>query len=169
MSDAKTVDAIDWKAWKPTVRATLLFVVRDDQILLIRKKRGLGAGKINGPGGKIEAGESPLDCALRETQEEIGVRAIGARQVGELWFHFTDGLQLFCTVFRADDIEGTPIETAEATPYWTAIDQIPYGEMWADDLHWLPQLIAGKAFMVRSIFDGDAMLDIEMQVADEHR
>jgi 8-oxo-dGTP diphosphatase len=169
MSGAQTVDAIDWSTWKPTVRATLMFVVRDDEILLIRKKRGLGAGKINGPGGKIEAGESPLDCALRETQEEIGVRAINPRQLGELWFHFADGLQLFCTVFRADDIEGTPIETDEATPQWTSIDAIPYGEMWADDAHWLPYLMADQAFMVRSIFDGDAMLDISMQVADELR
>lgn len=166
---ARTVDAIDWSGWQPTVRATLLFVVRGDQILLIRKKRGLGAGKINAPGGKIEAGESPLACALRETREEIGVEAVGARQVGELWFEFTDGLRLFCTVFRADDVQGTPVETDEATPYWTPIAEIPYGEMWADDAHWLPHLIAGKAFMVRSVFDGDDMLDIEMQVADAHR
>ena len=51
------VDDIDWSQWHPTVRCTLLFVLRDGQVLLIRKKRGLGAGKINGPGGKLDPGE----------------------------------------------------------------------------------------------------------------
>ena len=64
---------IDWPSWSPGDRATLLFVIRDGEVLLIRKKRGLGAGKINGPGGRIEAGESPLEAAIREVQEEVGV------------------------------------------------------------------------------------------------
>ena len=42
-----TFASISWADWTPTVRATLLFVWRDDALLLIRKKRGLGAGKIN--------------------------------------------------------------------------------------------------------------------------
>ena len=67
------VDAIDWETWQPVDRGTLLFVVRDDRILLIHKKRGLGAGKINGPGGRIDDGETPLQCALREVDEEVEV------------------------------------------------------------------------------------------------
>ena len=51
---------IDWERWQPRERATLLFVIRGGEILLIRKLRGLGAGKINGPGGRIDAGETPL-------------------------------------------------------------------------------------------------------------
>lgn len=31
------------------------------------------AGKINGIGGKIEAGEEPVDCIVRETAEETGL------------------------------------------------------------------------------------------------
>ena len=45
------IEEIDWNAWEPQQRATLLFVIHGGEILLIRKKRGLGAGKINGPGG----------------------------------------------------------------------------------------------------------------------
>ena len=44
---------IAWEHWVPQQRATLLFVLRDGQALLIHKKRGLGAGKINGPGGRL--------------------------------------------------------------------------------------------------------------------
>ena len=56
-------EQIDWSAWQPVDRATLLFVVRDGEILLIHKKRGIGAGKINGPGGRLDPGESTLACA----------------------------------------------------------------------------------------------------------
>jgi len=60
---------IDWATWTPVDTATLLFVVRHTEVLLIRKKRGLGAGKINGPGGRLEKGESLAECAVRETEE----------------------------------------------------------------------------------------------------
>jgi hypothetical protein len=45
---------IDWATWQPSQRATLLFILREEKILLIHKLRGFGAGKINGPGGKID-------------------------------------------------------------------------------------------------------------------
>ena len=71
------VTDLDWSTWQPDDRATLLFVVHADRILLIEKKRGLGAGKINGPGGRIEPGESPRQAAVREVQEEVGVTPEG--------------------------------------------------------------------------------------------
>lgn len=169
MSQARRVDVVNWSEWRPTVRATLLFVVRDDQVLLIRKKTGLGAGKINGPGGKIEPGESPVQCALRETAEEIGVTPHRPQKLGELWFEFTDGLRLFCTAFRSEGCDGEARETDEAAPLWTPIDAIPYHEMWADDRHWLPHLIAGRAFELKAVFDGEEMLDFTLRTADDPR
>jgi 8-oxo-dGTP diphosphatase len=147
-----------WNQWQPRERATLCFVIRDGQILLIRKKRGLGAGKINAPGGRIEPGEEPHECAVRETQEEVGITPHGVQSRGELHFQFVDGYSLHCTVFTADSFSGTLIETDEALPIWTPIDQIPYHEMWADDIHWLPGVIAGGAFTAYFHFDGDTML-----------
>ena len=44
---------------------TLLFVRKDDEILLGMKKRGFGTGKWNGFGGKIEAGETIEQAAVR--------------------------------------------------------------------------------------------------------
>src|SRR5256885_7174497 len=93
--------AMDWKNWSPRERANLCFIVKDERILLIRKKRGLGAGKINGPGGKIEPGESALDSAIRETQEEIGVTPLEIEERGVLHFQFADGHSLHCVVFLA--------------------------------------------------------------------
>ncbi len=147
-----------WDGWTPTERATLCFVVRDGWILLIRKKRGLGAGKINAPGGRLEAGETALEAAVRETQEEVGVTPIGVTLRGELFFQFVDGYALECAVFVAEDCEGDLIETDEADPIWTRIGEIPYEEMWADDVHWLPGVLEGKCFRGFFEFDGEKMM-----------
>src|ERR1044072_5590138 len=108
------VNEIDWPRWQPTEYANLCFVIRDGQILLIRKKRGLGAGKINGPGGRIEKGETPLEAAIRESQEEIAVTPLDPQHAGELFFQFVDGFKIHVHVFVALDGNGEPRETAEA-------------------------------------------------------
>lgn len=148
----------DWSTWQPTVRATLLFLVDGDHVLLIRKKRGFGMGKVNGPGGKLDPGETELDCAVRETHEELGVTARGAVKRGELWFQFVDGLAMHVAVFMAVEHEGEAAETEEAAPLWTPIDDIPFEKMWADDRHWLHRMLTGtERFTGRFVFDGDEM------------
>jgi 8-oxo-dGTP diphosphatase len=154
----------NWTTWQPRIRANLLFIVRDKKILLIRKKRGFGAGKINGPGGKVGPGETPLAAALRETREELGIKPRGAKQHGELHFQFRDGYSLHCAVFLADDFEGEPRETDEAIPLWMPLDAIPYDEMWADDRYWLPLLIRGKSFEGYFDFDGERLLERKIVV-----
>jgi 8-oxo-dGTP diphosphatase len=156
------VDRIDWAAWKPTEYANLCFVMRDGQILLIRKKRGLGAGKINGPGGRLEKGETALAAAIRETQEEIGVTPTGLEEIGELFFQFLDGYKLHVAVFAASGCEGELCETPEATPLWTDIAEIPYHEMWEDDAHWLPLLLKRKRFHGYFVFDGEKLLSYRL-------
>ena len=150
---------IDWSTWQPTVRATLMFVRRGDEVLLIRKKRGFGMGKVNGPGGKLDPGETELECAVRETEEELGIRAIDPEKRGELWFQFVDGLGMHVAVFHTLEHEGEAVETEEADPLWTPIDGIPFDRMWADDAHWLHRMLTGdECFVGKFVFDGDAML-----------
>lgn len=156
------VEEIDWERWQPTERANLCFIIRNNHILLIRKKRGLGAGKINGPGGRIEPGETAAAAAIRETEEEIGVTPIAPQQIGELYFDFRDGYKLHVAVFRAVDCRGTLRETDEAVPYWVALDEIPYHDMWQDDPHWLPLLIASEPFRGYFVFDGDKLLSCKV-------
>jgi len=153
---------VDWSTWQPKDRATLLFVVRDGHILLIRKKRGLGQGKINGPGGRLEHGEMPLDGARREVEEELRVTPTGIEHRGELSFQFIDGYSIHASVFIASGCVGKPEETDEAVPLWTRVDQIPYEQMWADDALWLPMLLRGQSFVGRFVFDGDTMLSYEL-------
>jgi 8-oxo-dGTP diphosphatase len=154
-----TLVDIDWDAWVPEVRATLLFVLHDEQVLLIRKKRGLGAGKINGPGGRLEPGETALAAAIREVQEEVCITPVGVRSAGEVAFQFTDGFSLLVYVFTADGYVGEPAETDEAIPLWVDRTGIPFDEMWADDVLWFPMLLAGTSFQGRFLFDSDTLLD----------
>ena len=158
---------MDWSNWQPRERANLCFIVKDDRVMLIRKKRGLGAGKINGPGGKLEPGETALAAAIRETQEEIGVTPLHIEERGVLHFQFTDGYSLHCAVFLARDYEGEPIETVEAVPLWFGLDEIPYDELWADDRHWLPQMLAGGRFNAWFEFDGETMLSKDVRWLDD--
>jgi 8-oxo-dGTP diphosphatase len=154
---------MDWTHWQPRERANLCFIVKDGRVLLIRKKRGLGAGKINGPGGKIEPNETALQSAIRETQEEIGVTPLEIEERGTLCFQFVDGYSLHCVVFFAHDYEGEPIETVEATPIWFDMDAVPYDEMWADDRYWLPRALKGERFAGRFEFEGDTMLSKDVR------
>jgi 8-oxo-dGTP diphosphatase len=159
--------SIDWTCWVPSTPATLLFVIRDGKILLIEKKRGHGAGKVNGPGGKIDPGETSLEAAIRETQEELGITPLAPRKLGELWFVMSDVPDILCHVFRADAFEGDPVETDEAVPLWAALEEIPYHRMWVDDAMWLPLLIGEVSFRGRFVFEEEAMLwhEIETGVA----
>ena len=68
------------------MRATLMFIREGNDVLLMQKLRGIGAGKINAPGGKIESGETPLEGAIRETEEELLVTPLKPRKMGELFF-----------------------------------------------------------------------------------
>ncbi|MCP4202308.1 MAG: 8-oxo-dGTP diphosphatase [bacterium] len=162
------LDHVDWESWSPTDLATLLFVIERDRILLIRKLRGLGAGKINGPGGRLDDGESPRQAAVREVEEELGITPLDPVERGQLRFQFVDGYSIHGFVFHATRYTGVPHATDEAIPLWTPLDAIPYEEMWADDRHWLPLLLNGTEFSGRFIFDGDDMLDFEIETYQQY-
>lgn len=129
------------------VRRTLLFLIKDDQILLAMKKRGFGAGRWNGVGGKLEQGETLAQATIRECQEEINVTPLEFNKVAELDFYggsTEEAWHMFVHAYICTEWEGVPEETEEMAPKWYRISEIPYKDMWADDEYWLPQVLAGK-------------------------
>lgn len=153
---------IDWSSWEAKVPATLVFVIQDGKILLIDKKTGLGKGKVNGPGGKVEPGESPEACAARECHEELGITVTNLQYCGQHRFQFVDGLSIHVWVYKTTEYEGIPTESIEARPLWVSVDEIPYEKMWEDDRIWLPMLLRDELFQGRWIFDDDKMLEYEL-------
>jgi len=158
----RDVADVNWDTWIPKERAVLCFIQNENRLLLIHKKTGLGKGKVNAPGGRLEVGETLEEAAVRETNEEVGLIPHNLQKRGELSFIFTDGYSLHGTVFFASGYSGTPVETIEADPFWCDIDKIPYHNMWADDLLWLPLALGGKTFKGYFIFDDDTMLSHEI-------
>lgn len=123
-------------------------------MLLGLKKRGFGAGRWNGFGGKVEPGETIEEAAVRETEEETGLTPRGLDLRGILEFSWEDRPEVLeVHVFKCAEFDGEARETEEMRPQWYPFDEIPYPDMWSDDPYWLPHLIAGKAFDASFLFD----------------
>lgn len=140
---------------------TLCLLHRDNRILLGMKKRGFGAGKWNGFGGKVESGESIEDAAKREVMEEAGIVVGDLEKMGTLDFEFKGNPEILeVHIYRATDFTGEPVESDEMKPQWYNLNEIPYDLMWADDRHWFPLFLNNQKFTGKFLFgDGDVILE----------
>lgn len=75
----------------PPICAVLAVVIRDRQVLLVQRANPPDARLWGFPGGKLEAGETLLDGALRELQEETGVAAVAQRVLTAVDVHQRSG------------------------------------------------------------------------------
>ena len=138
---------------------TLCFLIKGDEICLAMKKHGFGVGKWNGIGGKVKEGETIAEAALRELTEEIGVQAdlTNLKNVGNIKFYFNDkpdwNQRMY--IYFLTNWRGEPQESDEMAPKWYKKDEIPYQEMWVDDPHWLPQVLAGRKIEGEFYFNKD--------------
>ncbi|MGD1823365.1 MAG: 8-oxo-dGTP diphosphatase [Pleomorphochaeta sp.] len=153
-----TVEELDWDAWDPEERCVLAYVKKDNKVLLINKKQGIGKGLINGPGGHIELEETAIEAAYREFTEETGYTTENLEYVGTLNFQFKDGLSMRGYVYIGEDAEGELKDNEEATPFWCPINELPLDKMWEDDKLWLERALNGEKFVGNFIFDGEKML-----------
>ncbi len=67
-------------------------IIKDEQILLIKKLGGPYSGKLDLPGGTIEWGETPKETLIRELNEEVGINVkeyelFDANSVTFEWVH----------------------------------------------------------------------------------
>jgi len=144
---------------------TLLFLLKEDQILLAMKKRGFGAGKWNGAGGKVEPDETVEAAAIRECQEEIGVTPQNLKLMGNLHFFDLPDVEHYCYIYTTTEWEGEPHETDEMRPRWFHTADIPYDAMWPDDRLWLPELLQGNMFKGRVVIANDSIREWRLESA----
>jgi 8-oxo-dGTP pyrophosphatase MutT (NUDIX family) len=98
------------------------------------KKRGFGAGKWNGFGGKVESGESFEEAAIRELHEECSIRCSNLSSIGYLVFRMEDDRKFMKVhVYETWEFEGMAIESDEMRPEWYHEHDIPFSKMWPDD------------------------------------
>jgi len=99
------------------VRATLCEIIHNGNILLMYRSFDFGKGKWNGPGGKIEPEETPLECVIREVFEETGLTIKDPKVMGETTFYFDDHEEAdwIVYVYLATDFSGVLTEGDEGT------------------------------------------------------
>lgn len=135
------------------------------------KKRGFGVNRWNGVGGKVkDLTETVEMAAKRETKEEIGVFVKEMSKVAELSFlfsHNSDWDQMV-HVYFSDNWQGEPKESEEMRPKWFPIKEIPFQDMWPDDIFWLPEVIKGKLLKAMFRFkENDIIQGKEIKVVRE--
>ncbi len=148
---------------------TLCLIHDHPRILLGMKKRGFGAGRWNGFGGKIIPPETIEDAAKRELREEVGLEVENIEKVGIVDFEFKNKPTLIQVhFFRLKDYSGEPKESEEMKPQWFHVDEIPFKDMWPDDIHWMPLFLKGSKFKGKFLFgEGDSVLEKELQEVQE--
>jgi len=141
--------------------ATLCMLIDENtqQIILGMKKRGFGAGKYNGFGGKPKGTETIKDAAVRELYEEAGVCIDKEHlsETAELTFLFPHvpeekNWNQIVHVYLIKKWAGTAAESDEMKPESFPLARIPYSQMWVDDQHWLPLVLQGKYVKATFVF-----------------
>ena len=119
-----------------------------DEVLLGRKKKGLGVGKYVAPGGKVEPGEGIRDAMVREVLEEVGLEVavadLSPRGVLTYLFPHRPAWSQQSSVFATRTWSGLERESDELAPEWFPLDELPLESMWDDAKHWLPAALVGE-------------------------
>lgn len=145
---------------------TLCMLHQHPRILLGLKKRGFGAGRWNGFGGKLQPGETIEQAAKREFLEEANIQVGEIEKVAVIDFEFQGNPEIMeVHVFRAHDFTGEPSESEEMKPQWFDVAEVPLDKMWPDDKYWLPVFLAGKKFKGKFLFGKDDVV-LEHQITE---
>lgn len=129
------------------------------EVLLGEKKKGLGVGKVVGPGGKLEQGESPEQAIVREVREESGlvVQEADLERIGRIDYSFPSKPEWsqVSWVFKTHRFSGEVVESDELLLRWHLVSEIPFDLMWDDARQWLPDALSGEYCERRFVFGDD--------------
>ncbi|MCX5971352.1 MAG: 8-oxo-dGTP diphosphatase [Coprothermobacterota bacterium] len=136
--------------------ATLCYLQRGGKTLMlhrIKKSRDIHAGKWNGLGGKMEPGETPEECVIREVREESGLTIVSPRLRGFLTFpSFAQEEDWYAFVFTARQFSGTLTDSAEGDLCWVDNQELFSLNLWEGDRIFLPWLEGDRFFSGRFVY-----------------
>ena len=123
----------------------------------VKKKNDVNRDKWIGIGGKLEHGESPEECMLREFGEETGLTPTGWRYRGLVTFVSQDWCE-YMHLFTATGFEGALRECDEGTLEWVPDDQVERLPIWAGDRVFLRLLRERETFFsLKLVYDGERL------------
>jgi len=155
------------KGGNPMKKATLAIITQGNKVLLGLKRNGceIGDGTLNGPGGKLDPGETLLEGIIRETKEEADILldpakvekvAIVTFHKGRTrfvflnrflnWFKLGNVPDFEVHVYHTNEFTGEPHETETMIPDWYDREPLPVERMLESDYAWFPQLVRGDRF-----------------------
>ena len=156
--------------------ATLIFLIkRTDgeikEVCLAMKKRGFGLNRWNGVGGKVDDQKETIEeAARREAKEEIFVDVQDLSKVAELSFYFphNSAWDQMVHVYFAENWKGEPKESDEMKPDWFSVNELPFQDMWLDDIFWLPKVVKGNLLKAMFKFgEKDVVLDKKVEIVNQ--
>lgn len=126
--------------------ATLGYIRKNGKTLMlhrVKKEDDMHKGKWNGLGGKIEDGETPEECMIREIKEECGLNAKNPLMKGILTFpQFSKGETWYVFLFLVTEFDGELSESNEGNLEWIDDDKLLDLNLWDADkifMKWLDQ------------------------------
>ena len=144
---------------------TLVHLVRGDDYLMlhrIKKNKDVNAGKWIDVGGHIEAGETPEECAIRETFEETGltVRDLVFRGIVDFYNDGDyDDERIF--IYTSESFEWQLRDCNEGELAWIPRDQVLSLNLWEGDPVFLKPLLAGDMnFYFELHYQGDHLAKV---------
>lgn len=143
--------------------ATLCYIRKDAHTLMVhrvKKKNDMHAGKWNGLGGKLEPGETPEECAIREIWEESGLMVKNLILKGFLTFPAFDGQEDWYTfLFVIDDFDGQLIDSPEGRLQWVPDSELLDLNLWSGDRIFIPWLDRPEFFSGKFIYQNKELVD----------
>jgi len=148
--------------------ATLCYIKDkiNNKILMIyrnKKENDMHKGKWNGLGGKLELGETPEECVIREVEEESGLTIESPILKGFITFPAFDGFEdWYVFVFVAENFYGDLINSNEGELEWINIDNLFDLNLWEGDEIFLKWLKDDKFFSAKFIYENGKLLDYKV-------
>lgn len=151
--------------------ATICYIDNGREFLLLhrnKKKDDVHFGKWIGVGGKVEAGETPQACAMREVYEETGLTVTESSLKGIITFpEFTTSCDWYTYVFKITGFEGELISCPEGDLEWVPYDQILSKPTWDGDRYFQQWLLENKPFFSACFrYKGDALQEHSVDFYD---
>lgn len=136
--------------------ATLCYLRHPGQTLMIhriKKPNDMHLGKWNGLGGKLEPGETPEECAVREIYEESGLRAQNPRLKGLITFPgFANEEDWYTFLFVVTEFEGKLIDSPEGVLKWIDDEELLSLPLWEGDHIFIPWLDQPRFFSAKFVY-----------------
>ncbi len=142
------------------IMATLCYVKKNNKTLMIhrvKKKNDMHQGKWNGLGGKLNDGETPEECVIREVWEESGLEIEKPKLKGILTFpEFSQGKSWYVFLYEAREFTGSLIESCEGNLEWIKDEEFVNLNLWQGDRYFLKWMDENKFFSAKFIYkDGE--------------